>query len=40
MIPRFYFNAATGACEQFVYGGCGGNDNRFETMEACQAACA
>jgi hypothetical protein len=37
--PAFFHNAATGVCEPFVYGGCGGNDNRFETREACQAAC-
>jgi eight-cysteine-cluster-containing protein len=36
---RFYFNAATGSCEGFVWGGCGGNANNFETIEACEAAC-
>jgi hypothetical protein len=37
--PSFFHNPATGVCEPFVYGGCGGNDNRFESREACQAAC-
>ncbi len=33
---RFFFNAKTGNCEQFQYGGCGGNDNRFGSIEECQ----
>uniref|UniRef100_A0A8C5WTJ8 BPTI/Kunitz inhibitor domain-containing protein n=1 Tax=Laticauda laticaudata TaxID=8630 RepID=A0A8C5WTJ8_LATLA len=37
--PRFYFNAATGNCEKFIYGGCGGNKNNFFTLEQCRAAC-
>ena len=37
--PMYFHNPLTGVCEPFVYGGCGGNDNRFETREACQAAC-
>ncbi len=38
-IPRFFHNSATGVCESFVYGGCGGNENNFETFEACETAC-
>ena len=38
--PSFFHNAATGVCEPFVYGGCGGNENRFDSVEACQAACS
>jgi hypothetical protein len=37
--PAFFHNPKNGVCEPFVYGGCGGNDNRFETREECQAAC-
>jgi hypothetical protein len=33
------YNTMTGACESFIYGGCGGNDNRFETREACLDTC-
>jgi hypothetical protein len=36
---RFFHNAETGFCESFVYGGCEGNENNFETFEECQAAC-
>ncbi len=36
---RWYYDAAAGECRVFVYGGCGGNANNFETAEACAAAC-
>ena len=38
-IPSFYFNSKKGQCEEFIYGGCGGNDNRFSTMVECRRAC-
>ncbi|XP_022249736.1 carboxypeptidase inhibitor SmCI-like isoform X2 [Limulus polyphemus] len=38
-IPRFYFNKETGTCEQFIYGGCFGNANNFETIDECHAIC-
>ncbi len=37
--PRFFFNAESGECEQFIYGGCDGNDNNFETADECERAC-
>ena len=36
---RFFHNAASGQCETFVYGGCQGNANNFESLEECQNAC-
>ncbi|XP_059199129.1 tissue factor pathway inhibitor a [Centropristis striata] len=36
---RFFFNVDTGHCELFEYGGCGGNANNFETLEACEETC-
>lgn len=36
---RWYFDSDKGSCEPFIWGGCGGNDNRFETLAACEAAC-
>lgn len=39
-IPMFYFNSDSGRCESFVYGGCKGNKNRFETIDQCQNSCA
>jgi hypothetical protein len=36
-MPRFA--AVNGVCQGQVYGGCGGNDNNFTTMEECMATC-
>merc|ERR1712098_300604 len=33
--PSWGFNSMTGACESFIFGGCGGNANIFETEEEC-----
>lgn len=38
-ISRYAFHSATGRCELFTYGGCQGNANNFETLEACEARC-
>ena len=36
---RYFFNVRKGICEEFSYGGCGGNRNNFETMEECTQQC-
>ncbi len=36
----WYHDPATGVCKPFVYGGCGGNDNRYDSLEACQKSCS
>ncbi|XP_014019912.1 tissue factor pathway inhibitor isoform X3 [Salmo salar] len=36
---RFYFEIDTGRCESFEFGGCRGNANNFETLEACEGMC-
>ncbi|CAI8038886.1 Kunitz-type serine protease inhibitor DrKIn-I [Geodia barretti] len=36
---RYHFSATSRRCEVFIYGGCGGNDNNFETLEICQQTC-
>ncbi|KAG1682368.1 Papilin [Nymphon striatum] len=36
---RYYFHKETGSCETFVYGGCGGNENNFESVKDCKARC-
>ncbi|KAI0234218.1 Carboxypeptidase inhibitor SmCI [Lamellibrachia satsuma] len=38
-IPSWFYNCATCACEKFIYGGCGGNRNRFDTELACRRRC-
>ena len=38
-LKRFYYNVDTGRCEFFVYGGCGGNNNRFNTEQECYYEC-
>uniref|UniRef100_A0A452FXG8 BPTI/Kunitz inhibitor domain-containing protein n=1 Tax=Capra hircus TaxID=9925 RepID=A0A452FXG8_CAPHI len=38
--PRYFYNAETGDCEQFTYGGLGGNKNNFLTLEDCMKTCS
>ncbi|KAL4712242.1 hypothetical protein ACJJTC_011103 [Scirpophaga incertulas] len=38
-LPRFGFNKNTGHCQSFTYGGCGGNNNNYDTLEECQKSC-
>lgn len=38
--PRFYYNYHTQKCEQFAWGGCGGNENNFKAQDECEKVCA
>ncbi|XP_015282965.1 PREDICTED: papilin-like [Gekko japonicus] len=38
-LQRYYYNHEQKRCLTFVYGGCPGNGNNFETEKACQEAC-
>ncbi|XP_073729648.1 collagen alpha-6(VI) chain isoform X2 [Misgurnus anguillicaudatus] len=37
--PRWYYNQKAKRCQQFWYGGCGGNENRFLTEAECFSEC-
>ncbi|GAB5582095.1 kunitz-type protease inhibitor 2 [Panthera pardus] len=38
--PRWWYNVTDGSCQQFVYGGCEGNNNNYLTKEECLKKCA
>ncbi|CAK5038107.1 unnamed protein product [Meloidogyne enterolobii] len=37
--PRYWFNINSSQCERFVYSGCKGNRNQFESEEECKQFC-
>uniref|UniRef100_A0A8C5PL67 Amyloid beta like protein 2 n=1 Tax=Leptobrachium leishanense TaxID=445787 RepID=A0A8C5PL67_9ANUR len=39
MMPRWYFDLHQKKCVRFIYGGCGGNRNNFDSEEYCMAVC-
>ncbi|CAO2626105.1 Kunitz-type protease inhibitor 2 [Lemmus lemmus] len=39
-IPRWWYNVTDGSCQPFVYGGCEGNGNNYQSKEECLAKCA
>ncbi|XP_035209579.1 tissue factor pathway inhibitor-like isoform X2 [Stegodyphus dumicola] len=36
---KFYYNRFTGECHEFIYNGCAGNRNIFDTREECETFC-
>ncbi|XP_025854492.1 kunitz-type protease inhibitor 3 isoform X1 [Vulpes vulpes] len=36
---RYFYNSTSSECEHFIYGGCQGNANNFETTEICLSIC-
>lgn len=39
MLKKFFFNIFTRQCEEFIYGGCEGNENQFESLQECKEKC-
>ncbi|KAI8121795.1 Male accessory gland serine protease inhibitor [Lucilia cuprina] len=37
--PSWSYKSDTNECIEFVYGGCGGNSNRFDSLQECEAMC-
>ena len=38
-IQQFYFNVQSRSCQIFYWGGCAGNQNRFNARDECERTC-
>jgi Kunitz/Bovine pancreatic trypsin inhibitor domain len=38
-VTRWYYNITVEKCVQFIYSGCDGNENNFDTESECQVNC-
>ena len=38
-IQRWFYHHSSAQCRQFSFGGCQGNNNNFNTLRQCEAAC-
>ncbi|XP_075556796.1 actinia tenebrosa protease inhibitors-like [Dermacentor variabilis] len=37
--PRWFFDSSTSHCKLFIFGGCSGNENRFDSEKMCLETC-
>eukprot|EP00069_Balaena_mysticetus_P009519 bmy_06272T0 len=38
-LPRWWYDKTTNTCSSFIYGGCKGNNNNFQSQAICQSTC-
>lgn len=38
-MSKYFYDKNDGLCKQFVYSGCGGNENRFDSKQECNDQC-
>ena len=38
-VTAYFYDKDAGRCQAFIYGGCEGNANRYETEEQCERLC-
>jgi hypothetical protein len=39
-VEQYYFNTVLRSCQIFIWGGCGGNQNRFLSRDECERTCS
>lgn len=37
--PMYYYDPKANSCQSFMYGGCRGNQNRYDSMDKCLKHC-
>lgn len=38
-MQKYFYDKSDGVCKEFVYGGCQGNQNNFDSIEQCLQHC-
>uniref|UniRef100_A0A8B9XV47 Epididymal peptidase inhibitor n=1 Tax=Bos mutus grunniens TaxID=30521 RepID=A0A8B9XV47_BOSMU len=40
LFHRWWYDKTNNSCSSFIYGGCRGNNNNFQSQAVCQSACS